>query len=1027
MNIKENILGKFLNRYEFRKQIILVFSAGILFLAVVSSVVLSSYLTREARTQIMDQGIKIAEALGRQSKLALLYKSSENAEKAAETSLSFPDVIGISVRDETGEAILEQGKSTGFIPAAGLALKPELTEETEDAWVFSAPVYSETESVEAWLDINQPTGAENLLLGHVYIIVSKQTLKILEREILNTNLSISFTVALAILVILLFLTQRLTVPLDELARVMGRAKKGESNIRAKIDGPIDITSMQNAFNAMMEVLERRELELCHARDMALESARVKGEFAANVSHELRTPMNAVIGMLDLLASMKMGARENEYLETAKQAGQQLLALIDDILNFAEIDAGKLSLEISEINIADIVEDVIDLLGNQALRKNLDLGYVVASNVPVLVKADPWRIKQVLINLIGNAIKFTSKGQIGVRVLLPDPDHYPERILFRVEDTGIGISEKARDKIFQAFTQADSTTTKEYGGTGLGLTISRELITLMGGTVSLTSELGKGSTFDFELSCEIVESSDEKLSESRPYDGLRILVADDSSIVQDFCQTFFNKHSVHLVQTGDGFETLEAIRLSVKAEQEFDLLLLDEELPGFQLSDFLKLLSTLFRKKRPHILIGHNQWGDFKLSNQQLLLAHKPLTEDSLDRVLVDAIRVEVPHLVEVQEKQEGSPLDKTILIVDDNRANRQVASAMLARFGCRTHAVENGEKAIEILTRSKCDLVFMDCNMPVMDGYEATRLIRSLEGQGATIPIVAMTANNLQKDFDRCLEAGMNDVCPKPLTLQALRESLIRVFECDVHLIEAISRDSDHEHANGSFDRFELETLKESIDEVFFAMLEAFLEDTPVYLKTLGIAVEANDSQQIYELAHTIKGSAMNFSAHEVVALSRQLEEMGRSGNLQEAAKSYEKLHSSYRRLSRDLDDYLAEASLKSNARTIEYQVLIVDDDRSMRVGLRQALGSEGFGIREAENGRQAITICKREVPDLILLDAVMPVMDGFTACKQIRSLPSAKDIPILIITGLDDELSIARAFSCGATDYIPKPVNFSV
>jgi len=230
-----------------------------------------------------------------------------------------------------------------------------------------------------------------------------------------------------------------------------------------------------------------------------------------------------------------------------------------------------------------------------------------------------------------------------------------------------------------------------------------------------------------------------------------------------------------------------------------------------------------------------------------------------------------------------------------------------------------------------------------------------------------------------------------------------------------------------NFDRQRLDALRESFDEVFAAMLEAFLEDTPVYLKTLKLAVEAEDSQQIYELAHTIKGSAMNFGASEVVALSKKLEEAGRLANLQDAQELFDKLQTEYRFISKELDEYLTEVSTKISPKTSQFQVLIVDDDRSMRVGLKQALGSEGFSILEAENGSQAFIICQREVPDLILLDAVMPVMDGFTACRQIRQLPNGKDTPILIITGLDDEVSVARAFSSGATDYIAKPVNISV
>lgn len=1029
MNSDASARKDFLSRFEFRKQLVAVFSAGIIFLAITSSLTLSNYLSREARSQIVSQGLKIAESFSRQSKLALLYKSPENAYEAAETSLNFPDVIGLSIRDEQGEIVLEQGtvpSVQGNPPSSG---EPVLFSENELNWVFASPVISEPEQMDSWTDLMENSAAETVLLGHIYIVISKQTLQKLEREILNTNLSVSFSVALAILLLLLFVTNRLTRPLNDLANAMGLARSGRTNVRAKGDGPLDITNMQNAFNAMMDVLERRELELRHARDLALESAKVKGEFAANVSHELRTPMNAVIGMLDLLSSLKMSVREKEYLDTAKQAGQQLLALIDDILNFAEIDSGKLNIEVADVNLRDLVEDVVELLANQALRKNLDFGYVIEDDVPACVRADPWRIRQILINLVGNAIKFTSKGEIRIRVKSAGQTKNSPLIGFCVEDTGIGISAEAQKKIFQAFTQADSTTTKEYGGTGLGLTICRELAKLMGGEIGLVSESGRGSIFTVELPCEPVGTPEVEVIKA-PYHGMRVLVADDSEIVQSFCAHFFNKQDVELMQARNGFAVVDMVRSATTNNRPIDLILLDEELPGYHLEDVLKQIGVLGEHSSPQIAISHNQWGEYELDADDLAIVHKPFTDTCLHRALVDLLQQnqESPTQMPAATRDYAS-LNKTVLIADDNRANRQVATAMLQKFGCRILTAENGEQAIDRLTRTACDLILMDCNMPLMDGYEATRLIRALEDDRSSVPIVAMTANHLQKDFDRCLEAGMDHVCPKPLTLQSLQDTLEKALGCTLSMdLKELSEPISIAHISSkSFDLSAMETLKETVGEVFYAMLEAFLEDTPVYIKSLKSAIEAADSQQVYELAHTVKGSAMNFAASEVVLLAKKLEDLGRSRELGQATRIYEQLETSYRQLSRDLDVLLVESGQGLNARTTEFQVLIADDDRSLRVGLKQALGSDGLTIREAENGEQAIAICRREIPDLILMDAVMPETDGFSACKQIRSMPQGVDVPILMITGLEDEVSVARAFSSGATDYIPKPVNFSV
>ena len=758
-------------------------------------------------------------------------------------------------------------------------------------------------------------------------------------------------------------------------------------------------------------------------------------------------MNAVLGMLDLLMTMGLSAKQLEYVETAKMSGESLLQLIDEILNFSQVDSNNLSIVKEDCYIQELLDDVINLLANQALKKNLDFGYVINDDVPRLIHSDASRLRQVLINLVGNAIKFADVGEVSIHMdvlNVEDPSSENDLVVrFEVRDSGIGISPEDQQRIFEAFTQADSSSTKEYEGTGLGLAISKQIVELMGGDISVSSKPGMGSSFWFTVPTPRLNTSKQKDEVSPALTGLNALLVDDSMIVREFGAQQLEQKGIHCTTLDMGIKALDVIRQMSANSSNLDILIVDEEMPGLKGMDFLKLAREEPSLKGTIILMLSNPWmmGDVQ-SGYNMTRLNKPLRSKEinacLERQLLGQGEVEkLKSKPKAIERLYSKP--KKILVVDDNRANQQVAIGMLERMGCRCELASTGKEAVEAIIRNRFDAVLMDCYMPVMNGYDATRQIRMYEGGDAAdnhVTIIAMTANNTQVEADRCMDAGMNDFLSKPLRIEALTNTLIKWMPRDLPEPSAESEgpldglspvDTVTEFGTASYDPLVVQELKNSIGEVVVSMIEAFLEDTPVYLQSLKSAIAQNDSKQVRELAHTVKGSASNYGAYQVVELSKLLEERGAAAELSGSEIIYGRLVDAFTKLGKDLEEYMVESDDNTKAREKGHHVLIVDDDRSMRLALKNVFKSDGYVIEEASNGMHAISICQRNMPDLVLMDAMMPEVDGFTACERIRELPNGSDTPVLMITALDNEESIVKAFAAGATDFIPKPIHFAV
>ena len=1016
-------LRHFLRRTGFRRQLTVIVSAAIIGLALFSSLLNSWDASTRMRGHFVEQGQRIAENLARQSTLALLYHSAENAQEVVATTLSFPDVAHVQITDAKHQLLLsrsEHGAAKVGVPHVPAALtQAMLADETGDAWRFIAPVVGGAGDASPF-DLQD---ARPQLLGYVHVWVAKDTLDRLTLSLLIGNLVITLSFAIILLVVVSLLTRHMINPLNALSNLMRRAEAGDSGMRAAPAGPRDLIEMALAFNKMMNVLEQREAELKQSRDAAVSMALMKAQFAATVSHEVRTPLNGVVGMLDMLKEMNLDKRQAECVEVAWNSSRTLIELINNILDFSKMEAGKLSLEAVDFDLRKLLEEVMELVARHAQQRDVDLGYLMHANVPERVTGDSLRLRQVLINLLGNAVKFTEHGEVSVCVrLAPGPQF---GLVFEVRDTGIGMTEHEQASLFESFAQADPSTTRKYGGTGLGLAICRQLVGLMGGVIDVTSLKGEGTTFTFNVMCEPAQLA-PVLEEHPELAGLRVIAVDDSEIVRSFLKQSLARHGIDCHATRWGGEALLQLQVGMGQSAPYRIVIMDiaaKDDDGCDLADRIEALAP-----GTHVLIL-DRFGapaGATLADGYASLG-KPLREDRLLHSLKALLAGASVPANEAPCDSAPQAKEWRILVAEDNRTNQMVAAGMLAMHGCTCEFAANGREALEAARSRDFDLILMDCSMPEMDGYEATAQIRADEQDaGRRTPIVAMTANTQKGDAEKCIASGMDDYLAKPITLVELRQKLEKWLP---------RGDAPHRLPDPS-----IESTATPIDQAIFAKLRdilgaslpqavsPFLEDTPRYLLELETAVNDRDAETARARAHAIKGSAGNLGATTLAQLAKQAEELAIARRAEQIAPLLPRLRIAYNAVANILASEVTGSETAGQSVSDDVpQVLIVDDDRSTRSTLRYTLQRDGFRVEEAADGAQALLMLKRFQPDVILMDAVMPVMDGFTACARMQELPGGSAIPVLMITALEDNSSVERAFAAGASDYIPKPIHYAV